>query len=69
LAVFSIIDVTGDDCRKALELDIADFEDALLMVCAYNIKADYIVSRDAEFLKLKSMVEVISAQDFLGGRE
>jgi len=41
-----------------------DFEDALLVICAMNIGADYIVSRDAILLKT-APTKVILPVDFL----
>jgi len=63
--VFQVAAVTGEDCERALALPMDDFEDALIAVCAENIAADYIVSRDADFLKAKSPMTVISPIDFL----
>ena len=65
LTVFSVLSVSGEDCERALDCLMDDFEDALLTVCAENIAADYIVSRDADFLKAQSPVTVINPIDFL----
>lgn len=51
LTIFSIISVSGQDCQAALNSSIADYEDALVATCATREKLDYIVTRDAAFLK------------------
>ena len=60
-----IIEVGDADCREALDMQMADYEDALLATCALKIGADYIVSRDDAFLRAASPVRVISPTDFL----
>lgn len=60
-----VIDVGGADCWQALTLQIDDFEDALLAACAEKIGADYIISRDSDFVKATSPVKVITPSDFL----
>ena len=57
---FGVVSVTHEDCLNALSIPIDDFEDALVVACAQKINADYIVSRDEEFLQSKSQVAVIS---------
>ena len=44
--LFQIVDVTGDDCKKALELNVSDYEDALLATCARREKVEYIITRN-----------------------
>jgi len=51
LDIFEVISVTKDDCLNALKIGIKDFEDALVAVCADKEDIDFIVTRDAEFLK------------------
>jgi predicted nucleic acid-binding protein len=63
--VFSIIDVLGKDCQKALDFQINDYEDALLVICGGKIAVDYIITRDEEFLRQAISVPVISPADFL----
>ncbi|MBC7075296.1 MAG: PIN domain-containing protein [Syntrophomonadaceae bacterium] len=48
IKIFSILDVTGSDCEKALELPIADYEDALLAACAKRGKMECIITRNVE---------------------
>jgi predicted nucleic acid-binding protein len=64
--IFSIVDVLGTDCHKALDFPLDDYEDALLVVCSSKTAIDYIITRDKEFLqKAKPSIPVISPADFL----
>jgi predicted nucleic acid-binding protein len=65
IELFEIISIDEVDCINALELPMNDFEDALIAVCAEKAGADYIVSRDGDFAKAASPVQVISPSDFL----
>ena len=65
LSLLDVIGIKPEDCTTALDKPISDFEDALVDVCADNIGADCIVSRDAEFLKAKTAVEVITPSQLL----
>ena len=60
-----IVALTKNDCIDALALQINDYEDAIIAICAKKINADYIVSRDEKFIKTTTDVEVISPQNFL----
>ena len=62
---FGAVSVTEDDCVAALALPIADFEDALAVVCAKKADADYLITRDDEFLQAVSSVPLIDPVDFL----
>lgn len=48
LTLVEIIDVTGEDIRKAFLLDGNDFEDDLQCVCAERAKMDYIITRNGK---------------------
>ena len=48
IRIFGILDVTGPDCKKALELPMADYEDALLAACAKRGKMECIVTRNVK---------------------
>ena len=63
--LFEIISVNETDCINALEMDLDDFEDALLLVCAEKAGAEYIVSRDAELSGDESSVNVVSPAEFM----
>ncbi|MCD8299650.1 MAG: PIN domain-containing protein [Clostridiales bacterium] len=49
LEIFEIAPVDGGTCHEALNLQIKDFEDALVSACAEVASADYIVTRDKAF--------------------
>jgi predicted nucleic acid-binding protein len=64
--VFAVIPVDGRDCRRALDSEIADFEDGVVMVCATKCELDCIVTRDAEFLRYKKYpIPVLTPEQFL----
>jgi putative PIN family toxin of toxin-antitoxin system len=65
LKSLSIINVDSDDCYSAFYHQIADVEDALLVVCADKIKADYIITRDDDLLKQKSTIKIVTPDDFM----
>ena len=66
LLVFTIVSVDGEDCRKAIDLPMGDFEDALVVVCAEKANLDYIVTNDQGFLTGTGLnVPTIKPSDFL----
>jgi predicted nucleic acid-binding protein len=65
LQLFAVVDIRGEDCEIALESPIDDYEDALIAVCASNIDADCIITRDEGFLRVPSPVSVIAPVVFL----
>ena len=44
--IFKVADLKADDLKKASLIKSNDYEDALQMVCANRIKADFIVTRN-----------------------
>ena len=48
LNAFQIVSVDKADCIKALELDMEDFEFALIATCAKKLKAAHIITRNPE---------------------
>ncbi len=44
--IFNIADLKADDLKKAADMQNADYEDSLQMICASRIKADFIVTRN-----------------------
>ena len=60
-----IVPLSDEDCLNALSLPIDDFEDALVVICGKKAGADFIVSRDNDFLKTKSPVQVLSPVNIL----
>ena len=64
LNAFQIAGVDKADCVKALDIDMSDYEDALVSVCAKKVKAEYIITRNTKHFS-KSTVPAISPADFL----
>jgi len=65
-SLFGIIDILNTDCLRALDLPMNDYEDALLAVCCNKINADYIITRDEEFInQAGSSLKVVSPAKFL----
>lgn len=62
--LFNIMDVTGSDCEKALELPMTDYEDALLAACAKRGKIECIITRNVKDFN-GSPVKAVSPDDFL----
>lgn len=65
LSTYNVVTVTREDCLKALALQNDDFEDALVEICAKNISADYIISRDDKFADIATEVKVIKPDELL----
>jgi len=62
--LFDVIAVTKEDCLKAFDTGIKDYEDSLLYICALKWNADFIVTRNlADFSN--SAISVISPEIFL----
>lgn len=64
LLIFRAIDLREDDLLKAARMQTHDFEDALQMVCAARIKADYIVTRNIKDFQ-NSKVQPVLPTEFL----
>ena len=64
LRIVGVLDVGYKDCIKAFDLLMQDYEDALLSVCAYRAKCDYIVTRDIDHFS-NSLVKAITPDDFI----
>ncbi|MDR0986395.1 MAG: PIN domain-containing protein [Ruminococcus sp.] len=62
---FNIIPLTAEDCARALNLDMDDFEDAIITVCAEKSGVDYIISRDKNFLSTQNIIETATPHEFL----
>jgi predicted nucleic acid-binding protein len=50
LLTFAVVSVDGEDCQRAVDLPMGDFEDALVVVCAEKADLNYIVTNDKVFL-------------------
>ena len=44
--IFSIADLKADDLKKAADMGLKDYEDAVQSACAARIKANYIITRN-----------------------
>ncbi|MDR3001719.1 MAG: PIN domain-containing protein [Fibromonadaceae bacterium] len=62
--LFDVITVTKEDCIKALETKIKDYEDSLLFICASKWNADFIITRNAPDFS-NPAIPAISPEDFL----
>jgi predicted nucleic acid-binding protein len=51
LTLLDVAPVDGETCAAALALPMKDYEDAVLAACAQREHADYIITRDEEFLQ------------------
>lgn len=56
--VFDIVDLKGDDLKKAAMLNFADYEDAVQSQQATRIKADYIVTRNIKDYKNSKVMAI-----------
>jgi len=65
IKIVNILTISESECSRALALPMSDFEDALIAVCALNIKADCIVSRDTGFINAKVATPVITPQQLI----
>ena len=66
LEIFGVLDVTGEDCRRALRGGMVDFEDAVLVEAAMRNGVDIIVTRNKKDFKGAS-IEVLAPREFLEG--
>ncbi len=62
--IIDIINVDKNSCIKALDLDMPDYEDALLATCAKKVKADFIVTRNLKDFE-NSPVKTILPDEFI----
>lgn len=66
LTLFDVATVDGEACASALSTPMKDYEDAVLAVCAAREGAEYIATRDAEFIdSMFSPVEAYLPKDVL----
>ena len=64
--LFSILDVTGSDCERALTLPMPDYENALLAACAKRNRLDLIITRNLKDFT-RSPVKAMAPDAFLAG--
>jgi predicted nucleic acid-binding protein len=63
ITVTNIIPLYNNDCKAALMLPMNDFEDAIIAVSAKKVGADFIVTRDSDFIKAASGVRAITPSE------
>lgn len=64
LDLFDLVENTGQDCKKACNSPMDDYEDALIASSAYRAGIDLIVTRNAKDFK-KSPVAAIAPTAFI----
>ena len=62
--IFSIADLKATDLKKAAAMQTTDYEDALQMVCASRIKANFIITRNIRDFTV-SKVPAITPKELL----
>ena len=66
LMSFDVVSVDGQDCQRANDMPMRDFEDALALVCAEKEDLNYVVTNDKDLLNQTPLgVSAISPADFL----
>ena len=63
--IFNVADLRTSDLKKAGAMKSGDYEDALQMICAERIRADYIVTRNTSDFA-GSRVPVITPYELVG---
>lgn len=63
-SLFTIAEVTSVDCIDALQLDIKDYEDAVVANCASRNDIEYIITRNVKDF-MNSSVKAIQPKVFL----
>ena len=62
--VFNIIDLKAVDLKEAAAMKPSDYEDALQMICASRIKADFIITRNIKDF-MESKITAIKPSELL----
>lgn len=66
LSIFDISPIDGEICLEALNMQIKDYEDACLAVCANKKAADYIATNDETFIRDNhSLIPTLRPKDIL----
>ena len=60
--VFNIVDLKGEDLKKAVSLNFSDYEDAVQSQQAMRIKADYIATRNIKDYKNSKVMAIKPAE-------
>lgn len=62
-SLFKILDVTQNDCEKALMLPMEDYKDALIASCAKRKRIEFIITRNPKDFN-ESPIAAITPDDF-----
>lgn len=65
LNLVGILEVTGEDCKRALASPTSDYEDAVMEQTAKRNSCDYIITRNLKDFE-NSPVPAISPKEFIG---
>lgn len=63
--LFAVISLESRDLEKALDMPMDDFEDAVVVALAQKMRAQYIITRDVEFLACDCGAQTVSPVAFL----
>ena len=66
IQIIDIIDVSAEDCERAFDLPISDYEGAVQIACAVRHKLEQIVTRDVGHFS-GSPINIASPETFLNG--
>lgn len=64
LNLMGVLEVTGEDCIRALDSQMTDYEDAVIVQAAKRTGCDYIVTRNLKDFS-SSPVPAVSPRDFI----
>ena len=64
MALFGVIDTTGEDCRSALVIDNGDYEDAVMIASAARSRMEAIVTRNPRHFA-ESKIPIYKPDDFV----
>ena len=53
--IFQVTDLKANDLKKAATMKSNDYEDSIQMICAYRIKADFIITRNIKDFNLSKV--------------
>ncbi len=62
--LFSVLDTTELDCKKALHSNLSDYEDALMVETALRCKVDCILTRNTKDFS-KASIKMYSPEEFV----
>lgn len=64
LDIFSVLDTTAIDCRKAISSNIKDYEDGVMCETAERCGIDFIITRNKKDF-VSSNIEILSPDEFI----